>query len=128
MKILSDVRANKYPLPKNFPTLEELDLKNKKLQSTHYQKTAQRRQQIDAKRTRIQDRFVADHVTLHSTFRNTTRDYHVEKQQSKLLHGAPIGRYSPNYERVWARAPSVEIAGTADRFGYNNKNSPMYVK
>lgn len=46
----------------------------------------------------------------------------------KLLHGAPIGRYSPNYERVWSKAPQIAIAGVKDRFGYDNKNSPNYVK
>ena len=62
------------------------------------------------------------------TFRKTTRDYHVEKEHMKLLHGAPIGRYSPNYERVWSKAPQIAIAGVKDRFGYDNKNSPNYVK
>ena len=63
-----------------------------------------------------------------ATFRKTTRDYHVEKEHMKLLHGAPIGRYSPSYERVWSKAPVIAIAGVKDRFGYNNKNSPNYVK
>lgn len=62
------------------------------------------------------------------TFRRTTRDYHVDRDHNKLLHGAPIGRYSPSYERVWTRAPSIEIAGNKDRFGYENKNSPNYIK
>ena len=62
------------------------------------------------------------------TFRKTTRDYHVIKEHSKLLHGAPIGRYSPTYENVWSNAPSIEIAGVKDRFGYGDKNQPMYVK
>ena len=61
-------------------------------------------------------------------FRKTTRDYHVEKEHMKLLHGAPIGRYSPNYERVWSKAPIIAIAGVKDRFGYDNKNSPNFVK
>ena len=46
----------------------------------------------------------------------------------KLLHGAPLGRYSPNYERVWSKAPIIAIAGVKDRFGYENKNSPNFVK
>lgn len=58
LKILSDVRANKIKLPKNFPSLADLDPKNNKMTSTTYQKTAQRRIQIDSKRTRIQDKFV----------------------------------------------------------------------
>lgn len=67
-------------------------------------------------------------MTNLSTFRRTTRDYHVEKEHYKLLHGAPIGRYSPSYERVWSKAPTIEIAGVKDRFGYDNKNSPLFVK
>lgn len=62
------------------------------------------------------------------TFRKTTRDYHVEKEHNKLLHGAPIGRYSPSYQRVWHQAPIINIKGVKDRFGYENKNSPLYVK
>ena len=62
------------------------------------------------------------------TFRKTTRDYHAEKEQQKMLHGAPFCRYSPSYDRVWSKAPVIEIAGVKDRFGYDNKNSPLYVK
>jgi len=87
-----------------------------------------RRQQIDAKRDRIQEKFIDDNTEMLPTFRKTTRDYHVEKEHMKLLHGAPIGRYSPSYERVWSKAPVIAIAGVKDRFGYDNKNSPNYVK
>ena len=44
------------------------------------------------------------------------------------MHGAPIGRYSPSYERVWTKAPQIEIAGTKTRFDYDNRNSPHFVK
>lgn len=44
------------------------------------------------------------------------------------MHGAPLGRYNPSYERVWSKAPIIEIAGVKDRFGYDNKNSPLYIK
>ena len=53
LKILRDVKDLKYPLPKNFPTLAELDTRNKQMQSSHYQKTAMRRKEIDAKRDRL---------------------------------------------------------------------------
>ena len=98
------------------------------MQSSHYQKTAMRRKEIDAKRDRLQDKFIQDDKEMLPTFRKTTRDYHVEKMLNTLQHGAPIGRYSPSYERVWNKAPIIEIAGVKDRFGYNNKNSPLYVK
>lgn len=87
-----------------------------------------RRAQIDAKRNRIQDKFISAALTTLPVFRKTTRDYHVDKDHSKLQHGAPIGRYSPSYERVFRASPTIEIAGVKDRFGYENKNSPMYVK
>ena len=45
-----------------------------------------------------------------------------------MLHGAPIGRYSPSFERVWSKAPIIKIAGVKDRFGYGNKNSPHFIK
>ena len=87
-----------------------------------------RRQNIDAKRDKIQEKFIEDSNEMHAAFRKTTRDYHVEKEHMKLLHGAPIGRYSPSYERVWSKAPVIAIAGVKDRFGYENKNSPNFVK
>ncbi len=96
--------------------------------SSHYQKTSARKRPIDLQKDHIQDKFVEDNHSMMPTFRKTTRDYHVIKEHSKLLHGAPIGRYSPNYANVWTNAPKIEIAGVKDRFGYGDKNSPMYVK
>ena len=87
-------------MPKNFPTLAELNERNTKMQSEVYKKTAERRKTIDAKRDRIQDKFVEDKPTMMTTFRKTTRDYHVDKDLVKLLHGAPIGRYNPSYQHV----------------------------
>jgi len=77
------------------------------MQSSHYQKTVARKQQLDMKMERIQDKFVEDNATMMPTFRKTTRDYHVDKEHQKLLHGAPIGRYSPSYDRVWRQAPKI---------------------
>ena len=62
------------------------------------------------------------------SFRRTTRDYHEEKEHFKLLHGAPLGRYNPSYHHVTPKIREVEIKGVKDRFGYNNKNSPHYIK
>ena len=76
----------------------------------------------------MQEKFVDDMPTLQSSFRKTTRDYHELKEHKKLLHGALVGRYSPNYDRVWSKAPEIQIAGVKDRFGYGNKNSPNFVK
>ena len=87
-----------------------------------------RRKEISARRVHIQDHFIEDNKELLPVFRKTTRDYHVEKMLNTLQHGAPIGRYSPSYERVWKKAPEIGIVGVADRFGYENKNSPLYVK
>lgn len=98
------------------------------MQSSHYQKTATRRLQLYEKRDRMQDKFVEDKIETQPAFRKVTRDYHVEKEHNKLMHGAPLGRYNPSYERVWSKAPIIEIAGVKDRFGYDNKNSPLYVK
>ena len=77
LNVLKGVQEQKYPLPKNFPTLEELNSRNNEMQSTHYKKTAIRRKEIDAKRDRIQDKFIDDKLEIMPTFRKTTRDYHV---------------------------------------------------
>ena len=118
MQILRDVKEAKYTLPKNFPTLAEVNEKTTVQQSSHYHKTAERRQTLDQKRERIQDKFIEDNTAMLPTFRKTTRDYHVEKEHMKIQQGAPIGRYSPNYERVWSKAPAIGIIGVKDRFGY----------
>mmetsp|Transcript_37382 Transcript_37382/g.49138 ORF Transcript_37382/g.49138 Transcript_37382/m.49138 type:complete len:149 (+) Transcript_37382:694-1140(+) len=77
---------------------------------------------------RVQERFIDDMPINAASFRKTTREFHVEKEHRKLLHGAPIGRYSPTYDRVWIKAPEISIAGVKDRFGYGNVNSPNFVK
>jgi len=129
IKILQDVKEKKYQLPPNFPTLAELQNKNGNLQSSLYLKTSERHKTIEVKREkRIQEKFIDDATKQTSSFRKTTRDYHEDKEHNKLLHGALVGRYSPNYERVWSKAPVIQIAGVKDRFGYGNKNSPNFVK
>ena len=108
IKILSDVREGKYQLPPEFPSLEQALGKEKNFMSTHYQKTKRRHMTIEQERTgRVQEMFVDDHAQIGASFRNTTRDFLVEKEHRKLLHGAPIGRYCPSYERVWTKAPEI---------------------
>ena len=128
MKILRDMNEGKIKMPKDFPTLDEVLETPQPPISINYQKTKDRRVTIDAKRNRIQDKFLDDAQGKQPTFRKTTRDYHVEKEHMKLLHGAPIGRYNPSYDRVWSKAPQIQIAGVKDRFGYGSKFSPNYVK
>ena len=77
---------------------------------------------------RMADKFVEDVKTTMSVFRKTTREFHVGMEHRKLLHGAAIGRYNPIYDRVWTKSPEVQIVGVKDRFGYDNKNSPNFVK
>ena len=115
-------------MPKDFPTLDEVLETAEPPISINYQKTKDRRCTIDAKRNRIQDKFLDDEKGKAGAFRKTTRDYHVDKEHMKLLHGAPIGRYNPSYDRVWSKAPQIQIAGVKDRFGYGSKFSPNYVK
>ena len=115
-------------MPKDFPTLNEVLDTPKPHISINYQKTKDRRKTIDQKRNRIQDKMLDDAHGKQPTFRKTTRDYHVEKEHNKLLHGAPIGRYNPSYDRVWSKAPQIQIAGVKDRFGYGSTFSPNYVK
>ena len=50
LKILKDVEAEKYPLPKNFPTTAELKKKFFETKSPDYKKTHERRNELLGKR------------------------------------------------------------------------------
>ena len=53
LMMLRDVKDNKYPMPKNFPKIAEINANKIDMQSSHYKKTAFRKQELDMKRDKI---------------------------------------------------------------------------
>ena len=50
-------------------------------------------------------------MDVQSSFRRTSRDYHVTKNYAAYLHGPAPGRYNPSYSRVEGEPIEISMIG-----------------